>query len=240
MPEEYLQFAYHPNKFWAATLAGRVRQSPNTTLKQRIAGWEGSKLREMCLAIATKLAMLDQVVLRIDRQLGRLGDQIGDERKIEDCIRDGAAYAIADKNLPFEMLVDVDSFLFESRSAYEIVGKFLRELSKQFLGRSLSEKQLEAALANRCIDTRWIAQLRKDRTLFFHETAPWVAARIIRTRPTKFELIVLKCDVQTFINSNEWIDFERFREIYRGFLSALESIHKWVVEQMEEFEKKST
>lgn len=117
MTADYLHICYQPNQFWGARIAGRARQSCSTTLRQRMAAWPTSPLREMCLALATKFAMLLQVIGRIDHQLERLGKEMSDPAKIDECLQQGACYPIADKDLPFEVLVDVDSFLFESRSA---------------------------------------------------------------------------------------------------------------------------
>lgn len=238
MSNEYMHLSCDTNKFWVATLKKRIDDSPSVTLRERVTNWQDSALYEVGLAINTKFAMLDQVVPRIDRQLRRLGEQINDEKQLDWCLGGGTynVYRIRDKDVFFKTLVDLDSFLFESRSTYEIVGKFLREFFMQILGKSLSEDELKTVLTDSRIDTRWIDELRDKRILFFHQTAPWIAARVVSKEPLRFELVILKKNVRDFTNPDHYVDFERLREIYNGFRSSRDEIHRWVEEQIEEFE----
>jgi hypothetical protein len=182
--------------------------------------------------------MLDQVVSRIDRQLRRMGEQIKDKRHLDWCLSTGnnTAYQIRDKAVFFKTLVDLDSFLFESRSIYEIVGKFLQEFFKQILRRNLSENKLKSALTRARIDVQWIDELRENRILFFHETAPWVAAHVVSRTPLKLELVVLKKNFRQFTNPKDYVHFEQLRNIYRGFRSAMPAMYQWVESQVAEFE----
>jgi len=69
----------------------------------------------------------------------------------------------------------MDSFIFETRSLYEIVGKFLVTLFEILFDRKITQEELKSLLSSQGIDTRWIDELRDARILFFHETAPWLA-----------------------------------------------------------------
>lgn len=62
---------------------------------------------------------------------------------------------------PPSLLLDMDSFIFETRSLYEIMGKFLVELFRTLFGRAVTEADLQAILSASEIDTRWIAELRE-------------------------------------------------------------------------------
>lgn len=236
MTDEYLRISYQPGGSWLLTIMARLNQSSSATLRERMIAWESSPLSEMGLALATKLAMLPCVVHRVDQQLQRLSEQLSNESMINDCIHRGAGYPIAEKSLPYEILVDIDSFLFESRSAYEIVGRFLREFFKQILGRDITEAQLIELLEVRIPETRWIKELRENRIRFFHETAPWIALKIISKVPLRFELLVLKRNVKDFEDPNDYIHFEQLRSIYHGFIYSLDALHQWVIGTIEEFE----
>jgi hypothetical protein len=217
----------------------RLHQSSSITLRGRMDTWGDTPLREMGLALSTKLAMLSQTVNRFDHQLQRLAGYLKkDDEKINECLHKDASYMVPDKELPYEILVDIDSFLFESRSTYEIIGHFLSEFIKRILGLEVSESELKEMLASQGIDIRWIEELRKGRILFFHRTAPWIALEINSINPLKFELLVLKRDVKEFTDTDDYFHFDQLREIYQGFGSSMGAMYQWVLDQIEEFETK--
>jgi len=236
---EYLHVNYEPPlPTWIPAIIARLNSSSSSTLRERAKVWSESSLREAGFALATKLVILAMVIRRVDNQLSRLGEQFCDRSLLDENIRRVAGYILADKMLPYEILLDIDSFLFESRSTYEIVGNFLRQLFDKILGRRIDEAELKQFLEFRNIDTRWISELRDDRILFFHKTAPWIALGVISREPFRFELVVLKKDVRNLDTSEDCISFERLRAIYRGFESSLHALPQWILEQIQEFEEK--
>lgn len=237
MAIEYLHIDYEPpSRGWLLRIMKRLNESSSSTLRERMSTWGSSHLKEMGFALTTKLAMLSRVLCRVDQQLQRLGEQLNDEALIDKCIRRGAAYKITDKALPYELLTDIDSFLFESRSAYEIIGHFLCQFFDHILKRRINEAQLKKLLDARNVDTRWIEELKCDRILFFHNTTPWLALEFVSRKPLRFELLILKKNVNDFTNPDDYIRFEQLRAIYHGIESSLNALHKWVLEQIEEFE----
>jgi len=236
----YLHIAYLPaDGSWLLKIMSRLHQSSSITLRDRIASWGDTPLREMGLALSTKLAMLSQIVNRVDYQLQRLAGYLEkDDQKINECLHKNASYVVPDNELPYEILVDIDSFLFESRSTYEIIGHFLSEFIKRILGLKVSESELKVMLASQGIDIRWIEELRKGRILFFHSTAPWIALEIKSINPPRFELLVLKRDVKDFTNTDDYFHFGQLREIYQGFGSSMGAMYQWVLDQIEGFETK--
>jgi len=237
MTDVYLHINYEsPGSSWLRPILTRLKESSCTTLRDRMDSWGSSPLNEMGLALATKLAMLNQVVRRVDLQLQRLKEQLNDESMINECIRRGAAYKIADQVLPYEILVDIDSFIFESRSAYEIVGRFLVDFFERVLKRKVSESELKELLVVRIPDIRWIEELRNNRILFFHNTSPWIAVNIVQKTPLEFELVILKGNVKNFDNPDDYIKLDQLRAIYQGFEYSLTALQQWVIGKIEEFE----
>jgi hypothetical protein len=52
----------------------------------------------------------------------------------------GNAYRLRNFNLPYSLLVDIDSFVSQAQSTYEIFMAFIRELHKALKGKKISEK----------------------------------------------------------------------------------------------------
>lgn len=214
----------------------RLSNSTSATLRELMREWAEGPMREKGLALATKLKMLQRVTLRVDHQIQRLKEQLNNNARINDCIQGGSAYSISDPNLPYDILVDIDSFLFESRSAYEIVGEFLNEFFRLILGYNITESQLVEMLDSRGIETGWIRALRDHRILFFHRTAPWIAVEVVSREPLEIELVILKKTVQELDNPEDYIKFEQLRSIYQGFIASLDATYQWLIEKIEEFE----
>ncbi len=80
----------------------------------------------------------------------------------------------------WETLVDLDGFLFEARSAYEILGKLLIICFAFVLQKKIQEKDVWDAVREQGVRIDWIEVLRVHRILFFHNTAPWLAIRFSR------------------------------------------------------------
>lgn len=171
-------------------------------------------------------------IRRLNRQVSKLRDELnGDLPQVEWSLAKGGAFTLTDKELPYELLLDMDSFIFETRSLYEIMGKFLVELFRTLFGKAVTEADLQAILLGSDIDTRWIAELRENRKLFFHQTAPWVAVSV-DGKEKKFDPVMLKRNVHTFDDPNSFVEFARLREIYDGFVASATELHRFILEQI--------
>jgi len=234
---EILHIGYCPLwSGWLLEIMRRLRSSPSATLKSRMEAWESTPLSEMGSALATKMSMLGLVLRRFDQQMRRLNDELKDQSDatLREMVREQVVHTTGDDALPCEILVEVDSFFFESRSAYEIVGKFLREFFQRIWAEDVSEAEIIRPLEEERIDTRWIKQLRDHRVLFFHHTAPWIALEVVSWEPHRFDLLVLKKLVPD--DPSDVIHFNELVEIYRGFATSMNALHRFVLKRIEEFE----
>jgi len=237
MTNNYLEINYEPTERWLRPILARLHQSSNTIIQKRMKAWGETPLRELGLAIGTKLTMLPVVVARVNRQIQLLGDQL-DESMVDCCLKRDAGYSLSDQSFPFEILVDLDSFLFESRSTYEIIVSFLKEFFNHILGRDVNQEELQALLKAEGIDTQWIKELRENRNLFSHNTAPWLAIHILSRAPLRFELVLLKKVARDAAGCGDRLHFKQLQAIYHGFAASLEALQRWVIMQIEEFEDK--
>ena len=100
MTNDYLEINYEPTERWLRPILARLHQSSNTIIQKRMKAWGETPLRELGLAIGTKLTMLPVVVARVNRQIKLLGDQL-DESRVDQCLNQGAAYRLSDQSFPF-------------------------------------------------------------------------------------------------------------------------------------------
>ena len=143
--------------------------------------------------------MVHLVVRRVDDRLKQIDKELRSDRtEVEACIREGAAYRLSDRDLGHEAMVDFDSFLFESRSAYEITVTFVQRFFDLILGKRLAKgsakeamKAVEATLRKRAAQTGWIDQLRKTRNRLIHERVAWLALEDTKRKKLRFDPVLL-------------------------------------------------
>ncbi len=139
-------------------------------------------------------------------------------------------------DLLWEAVLDLDSFLFEARSAYEILGKLLASCFACVFQRRILEEDVWEAVREQGVRTDWVEELRRHRILFFHTTAPWLAVRILSRDPLQLDWIVLKRNVETLDNPEDFLDFARCREIYTGLNETLSAIEFWVEREIDKLD----
>jgi hypothetical protein len=176
--------------------------------------------------------MLGCCVRRLNKRVTALRAEMkADANELETCLQKGYAFQLKEKDLAHELLLDMDSFLFETRSLYEILGKFLVRLFQTLFARKLTEDDLQSILSDKGIDTRWIAELRESRKLLFHETVPWLAVQV-RVAQGSFGPVLVKRHIVTFGGPDSFVNFETLRQIYDGFVDSITELHRFVLEQI--------
>jgi len=207
----YLHIAYVPEAGWVLSMMARLKESNAPQLQKAFQNWSNTKLVELGIAITTRMAILARCIRRLNGRVAELRrDLSADAEKLEFCLSKGYAFDLRDKDLAYELLLDMDSFIFETRSLYELVGAFLRELFTVLFNRKITEDELKSVLTKDGIDTRWIEELQQNRILFFHNTAPWLGVEVRDGK--EFDPVLLKKNIKTFENPD---DFVRFR-VLRG------------------------
>jgi hypothetical protein len=237
----YFHVSYEPPDQWVRPIITRLRQSSSADLRQCAESWGASPLSELGIAVATKRAMLPLIVGRVDEALQLMIAEFNAKPdEVKWCLSrwfPKGAFRTRDRNLPYRLLIDIESFLFEFRSAYEIVGEFLREFFGRVLRSKLQETQVIAALEAGGNDTEWISLLRKERVVFFHDTAPWIVFEVKDNGPFKYHLVVLKRNARDLSNPEDYVRLHEYRAILLGFERSMEFLAGWLIEHIEKLER---
>jgi hypothetical protein len=104
--------------------------------------WHGSDLSRLGASLSTKITMLGLLARRLYSKLIPLAAELARHPDLGEMVKKGYAWVPSQRELPYEALLELDSFVFEFRSAYEILGKFLRAFSKDILGKPVGEQDL--------------------------------------------------------------------------------------------------
>ena len=235
----YIYVDYLPSSGWVLTIMSRLLNSANPQLRKTFEQWSETPLKELGIAITTRMHMLGLCVRRLNARVAALREEIAaDPSQLDAALSDGYVFRLKDKNLAYELLLDMDSFLFEARSLYELIAKFLVALFDTLFGRTITGAELQSILADKGIDTRWITELRENRNVFVHQTAPWLAVQVDQTRTT-FNPVLLKTAATTFDNPDDRVEYDALRAIYDGFVNSITQLHLFIMEQIRAFEAKT-
>ncbi len=183
------------------------------------------------------MKVLSLAVNRTDEKLRAVGKQLEDVELIEKCYTEGKAYTFKNQDLGFELIIDLDTFIFESRSTYEILGKFITEFFTKILEKSISEKDLIDNFKKKKISTDWIEILKESRIFFFHNGAPWIGFKPLDESFSSFEPIMLKRNILELKNKDDYLPFTKLKEIYGNFSKTLTALQEYIIEEIDNFDK---
>jgi hypothetical protein len=184
--------------------------------------------------------MVPLIVQRVDARLTEIGKILQSDRtKVEACLQERAVYNLPDRHVAQEAVVDFDSFLFESRSAYEITVSFLERFFHLILGKRLgtgsgkdAARHVEEALQNRGAQTHWVHEMRKKRNLLIHSRATWLAFEVSDGDPFRFDPVLLTKSVERIEDDPDRLSIEQCRSFWQGFVSSYEHIEAWLKEEV--------
>jgi hypothetical protein len=143
MTHQYVHINYIPEDGWVLSIMSSLLNSSDPRLREAFEKWSGTPLKELGFAITTKIHMLGLAIKRLNARVAELRKQIGANPEVLDsCLAENSAIALADNHFAYELLLDMDSFIFETRSLYEIVVKFLSNLFEIVFGRKVSREEL--------------------------------------------------------------------------------------------------
>jgi len=228
-----LHVAYMPpSAGFVLPIITRVQQSTNPAVAMRMRDWTAGPLRELGLSLSTKLAILAPVSTRLMQTRLRLLQAIPSGAELAEHLAGGVGWMPSQKLLPFEVLLDIEAFLFEFRSAYEIVVKFLKSFFRDIVGREVTKDEIFEYLGTKGVPIEWVEDLRLHRNIFAHDAPPWIAVAIDHPDQDGRELLILTHPDSDPTSPADCLPFSRLLAIYGGMNSALLAIHDWALREV--------
>jgi hypothetical protein len=214
----------HGDVNWTLQTRSRLAQLPSTRLKARLEWSRDDEIGKLELTVASKLTMLRLVTNRVNLELRELEPELNARTEdIARCLAYPSPLPLRDPKAIWNLMVDVDSFILQSRSAYEIVGKFLKAFFVRVFGRQIDQGEIRRAVEER---GAWVEILSKARKEFFHNVAPaGIAITLDCVNPLS------NLDVLIRVEGDADFHFRDCRAIYDGLSRALEAIDQWIYDK---------
>lgn len=236
---EILYLNYNPvTADWILRLQSRLQDSESQILKHRYSQWKASGLYELAMAFSTRLILRYRAALFFSKLIQQLQNEINGSGQLDELLDGGYAYDSKEHGVFYDICVALDALYFESRSAYEIVGKFVRTFGKAILNCNFTEQKIMKVLEGAGQEIQWVEHIRENRILFFHGTAPWIALRIHKRQPLECSLVIMKENLRNFDDSRKFITQEQLFDAWNGFERSIPIIFDWLKNQIVEFESK--
>ncbi len=228
----YLGIAYLPPSGYIHPIIQALRASPSPKAAEASKNWSTSGTGATAIALSSKLVMLTFLVERVEASVTPIRQEIASDPDVAEAIADSRALVLSDNSAVFQFLVDIDAVIFEFRSAYELLGKFVRSFFQLFGETPPEQNDLLAMLESRGVPTAWIEPLRARRILFFHNTAPWLLYRVHTVEPFDAEEIITSEPGMDPAAAGDAMPLRELLAVKSGLANALAAIQAWMVEKI--------
>jgi hypothetical protein len=199
----------------------------------------GTPLNEAWLAVIAKFGVLEVVTPRLDRNLELLRQDLAAnvDRVQAHAASPGSAYPCENKELSILLVESVDAFIFQYRSAYEMIGEFVRQFCAEILDTRLTwgRPQVMEEIAKEIgAGTAWMYTLWRARHHFVHDRSPWIGVRVAGSSTP--EVFILKSDTSTLANPDDCLSVSQLQEIHRGLSRGVDDCADWLVGRIKSLE----
>lgn len=190
-------------------------------------------LSELALYVSFRLNMLPRIVNRINEGCTRLYEKVKSRNPEHDYEEQKEGYALqVDDDLKYNLVIDIDSLLFELNSCCELMGKFLLYVYNQ-TGKKLDDKdigkEIKGIIVKSGKDPKWFIELDNHRNFFIHEGTPYIAIDLSREEKY-YDLIIMKENLHnSFEDETKYIKLSQLNIIVNGFLKARKIIQEHII-----------
>jgi len=190
------------------------------------------ELSELGVHVSTRLNVLPRVIKRLKAEANdlHLATKAHKPENVFTNAAPGAAMSV-DDDLKYQLIADIDAFLFEINSCAELMGR-LFQLLHAHAGSSIADDNLTAALRAALlkfgVNGNWFRLLDRNRNFVAHEGTPYLAIDV--SDDVKWELLVMKENLLKFDESEKFFRWAELLEIFEGFSNAKEALKKCLIE----------
>lgn len=191
--------------------------------------YKNSDLREWGLSISTKLDMIALLIHNINNKLLKIQKELKENiRKVDECIEKNVTYEVESEEDVFILLAYIESAVFEVKSTYDLLIKYVTHFTRDILGKNIKESKFMKECEKNGLDENWRDNLRAVRDDLIHNYAPWISFKKVGDN---FELMIEMPELQNmpfkkykekYLNKkaldNLFSSFSKFLEMAKNFL----------------------
>ena len=193
-------------------------------------------LSNLALYISTKLNMMPRIFKRINKQCNELWDITKEREKEDDYWNEHQGRALLiDDELKYNLIIDLDSLIFEIKSCLELMRQFLMGIYK-LTNSKVSHKQINNEFKNIILqdnmNATWYDDLEKHRIFFIHKGAPYIVIDLTK-EDEYYNFIIMKENLKKFDNKKKYLLLSDLNIIVNGFLKARGALREHIIKHLE-------
>ena len=190
------------------------------------------EVSELGLYISTRLNILPRIIVRINSEVKELflAAKSHENKHEFNSAKQGYAFTI-DTNLKYNLLMDIDSILFELNSVCELMVTLFEKLyfhAGKPIVKGKVGLEVKRLIEKAGQDAGWFQNLDNHRNFFIHEGAPYIAIDISKG-VGKYDLIIMKKNLKSFDDPKDYIMLSEINQIVHGFALAKSVIQKSLI-----------
>jgi hypothetical protein len=194
------------------------------------------KIKPISLHISTRLNMLPRIIKRINAESRLLFDSIKghDPKYTFTSTKKGYAFTVDDE-LKYNLLLDIDSLLFEINACSELILKFLGSVY-DLIGTALKKdkigKKLKQIIRDEGEDESWFVMLDNHRNFFSHDGTPYIAVDVTNESDGLYDVLVLKENIHDFGDQDKYFRLSDLNKIVYGFGRSKKILQNHIINLM--------
>lgn len=203
---------------WVLPIWAAVNQAIEAKRAQPIS----RDLSELGVHVSARLNILPRIAVRINAEAKSLLDAARNHKPEHIFIEGKSGVTLpVDNDLKYQLIADINAFLFEVNAAAELMRKFF-QLLHALAGKPIPDNELTRALREALekadVPRDWFAMLDRDRNFVTHKGTPYLAIDISDARA--WGLLVMKENLVKFDDPEKFFSLSDLQAIADGFLNA--------------------
>lgn len=194
-----------------------------------------SDLREWGLSISTKLDLITLLIHNINNAASKIQKELQENiEKVNECINKNLAYIVKDEKGVFLLLAYIESVVFEMKSTYDLLIKYVTHFARDILSKVMKESKFLKECKKYGLDQNWGNSLAAVRNDLIHNYAGWISFEKV---DSNFELVIEMPELQkiTFKKyKGKYLNRQSVNELSRGFSKFLEITRNFLIREIQD------
>lgn len=221
-----LKIAYFGRSNWIYPILNEL----NEKMRKK---YRNSDLREWGLSISTKLDMIGLLVNNINNGASKIQKELKENvKKVDECIKKNLAYDVKDEKSVFLLLAYIESAVFEMKSTYDLLIKYVTHFARDILGGGMKESEFLKECKKDGLDKNWGDFLDDVRNDLIHNYACWISFEKV---DGDFDLRIEMPELQNIPfrkYKEEYLNEKSLNDLFRGFSKFLEITKNFLVREV--------
>ena len=189
-------------------------------------------LSELGIHVSTRFNVLPRIIARLKRETAALHEFVRthEPNHVFTEASEGIALRV-DNDLKYDLIADIDSFLFEVNACAELMQR-LFQLLRAHAGQPIANEELttelRAVLEMHGVNKDWFRMLDRNRNFVAHQGTPYLAIDI--SNDGAYGLLIMKENLRKFDEPEKYFRYSELPAIAQGFSGAKAALRQYLVE----------